>query len=78
MNGLIVETFDTFLLDDGLALGVMLLEVHECPRAFACRKTAHVVVVLPQPVFGVLCYPLVENIEGLAPDDIGVHRSVYI
>ena len=78
MNGLIVKAFYSFLLDDGLALGVMLLEVHECPRAFSCRKTAHVVVMLPQPVLGVLRYPLVENIEALAPNDVGVvHRSAY-
>jgi hypothetical protein len=34
--------------------------------------------VLPQPVLGVLRYPLVENIEALAPNDVGVvHRSAY-
>lgn len=78
MYRLVVKSLDSLLLNNGFALGVMLFEVNECPRAFACGKSTHIVVVLPQPVLRILGYPFVENIEALAPDDVGVHRSVYI
>jgi len=75
VDGLVIQAFQSLLLDDGLALGGVLLEVHERPGPLAGGEPAHAVVVLPEPMVGIPGDALVEDVEALTPDDVGVEHN---
>lgn len=75
MYGLVIKAFQPLLLDDGLALGGVLLDVYERPGLLAGGEMAHAVVVLPEPMVGISGDALVEDVEALTPDDVGVEHN---